>query len=74
MRPSVSRREGQSLRYRETHGTGGRTSSIVGMLGPWCRLTSGHPPQRATNPKTGGRLTQAPAGTNPTTGQAAVYF
>ena len=32
------------------------------------------PPARATNTKTGGRLTQAPAGTNPTTGQAAVYF
>ena len=32
------------------------------------------PPARATNPKTGGRLTQAPAGTNPTTGQAVVFF
>ena len=44
------------------------------MLGPWYWFTSGHSPQRATNPKTGGRLTQAPAGTNPTTGQAAVSF
>ena len=35
MRPSVSRRGGQSPRYRETHGTGGRTSGILGMLGPW---------------------------------------
>ena len=32
------------------------------------------PPARATNPETGGRLTQAPAGTNPKTGQAAVIF
>ena len=32
------------------------------------------PPARATNPKTGGRLTQAPVGTNPTTGQAVVIF
>ena len=32
------------------------------------------PPARATNPKTGGRLTQAPAGSNPTTGQAAFFF
>ena len=31
-----------------------------------------HHQQRATIPKTGGRLTQAPAGTNPTTGQAVV--
>ena len=31
-------------------------------------------PARTTNPKTGGRLTQGPAGTNPTTGQAAVIF
>ena len=29
---------------------------------------------RATNPNTGGRLTQAPAGTNSTTGQAVVIF
>ena len=36
MRRSVSRRGGQSPRYRETHGTGGRTSGIVGMLGLWC--------------------------------------
>ena len=35
---------------------------------------AGTPPQRATLPKTGGRLTQAPAGTNPTTGQAVVIF
>ena len=35
---------------------------------------SGHPPQRATIPKTGGRLTQAPAGNNPTTGQAVVIL
>ena len=32
------------------------------------------PPARATNPKTGGRLTQETAGSNPTTGQAAVIF
>ena len=32
------------------------------------------PPARATNPRTGGRLTQRPAGTNPRTGQAAVIF
>ena len=32
------------------------------------------PPARATNPKIGGRLTQAPVGTNPTTCQAAVTF
>ena len=32
------------------------------------------PPARATNTKTGGRLTQAPAGTNPTTGQGAAFF
>ena len=32
------------------------------------------PPARATNPKTGGRLTQSPAGTNPKTGQAADIF
>ena len=74
MRPSVSRRGGQSPKYRETHGTGGRTSGIVGMPGLWCRLTSGHSPQRATISKTGGRLTRAPAGTNPTTGQAVVIF
>ena len=36
MRPSVSRRRGQRPRYRETHGASGRTSGIVGMLGPWC--------------------------------------
>ena len=30
MRPSVSHRGGQSPRYRETHGTGVRTSGIVG--------------------------------------------
>ena len=66
MRPSVS--------LRGTHGAGGRTSGIVGMSGPWCCLTSGHPPQRATISKTGGRLTQAPAGTNLTTGHAVVIF
>ena len=32
------------------------------------------PPARATNPRTGGRLTPRPAGTNPRTGQAAVIF
>ena len=52
----------------------GRTGGIMGMLGPWCCLTSGHPPQGATSSKTGGRLTQGPAGTNPKTGQAAVIF
>ena len=31
-------------------------------------------PRRATNPRTGGRPTQAPAGTNPRTGQAAVVL
>ena len=31
-------------------------------------------PARATNPKTGGRLTQATSGTNPTTGQVDVTF
>ena len=63
MRPSVSRWGAQSPRYREH--AGGRTSGTVGMLGPRRRLTSGHSPQ--------GRLIQkAPAGTNPTTGQAAV--
>ena len=64
MRPSVSRREGQSPRYRETHGNGGCTSSIVGMLGPWCRLTCAPPP----SPRKG-RPT-----TNPTTGQAVAIF
>ena len=52
-------------RNRETHGTGGRTSGVVGMLGPWCGLKSGAPLARATNPKTGGRLTQTPAGHQP---------
>ena len=32
------------------------------------------PPARATNPRTGGRLTQRPAGSNPRTGQAAVLL
>ena len=32
------------------------------------------PPARATNPRTGGRLSQRPAGTNPRTGEAADSF
>ena len=59
MRPSVSRRGGQSPRFRErkvpgtasTHGTGER---IVGMLGLRCRLTSGHPPQGRPTPTLAG--------------------
>ena len=35
---------------------------------------AGAPSASATNPKTAGRLTHAPAGTNPTTGHATVYF
>ena len=53
-RDPAPRAGGQSPRYRETHGTGGRTGSVVGMLGLRCRLTSGHPPQ--------GRPTQKLAG------------
>ena len=45
-----------------------------GMPGPWCCFTNGHPSEWATTPKTGGRLSQAPAGTNPTTGQSVVIF
>ena len=75
MRPSVSRQGGQSPRHREYvrywwsyqrhHGNAG-TLVLTHKRVP--------PPARATNPKNGVRLTQAPAGTNPTTGQAAVYF
>ena len=45
MRPSVSCQTGS------TQGTGGRTSGIVGMLGPWCRLTSGHPTAKGDHPQ-----------------------
>ena len=52
MRPSVSRRGGQSPRYTaSTHVTKGRTGGIMVMLGPWCCLTSGHPPQGRPTPK-----------------------
>ena len=61
VRPSVSRRRGQSPRYRETHGTGGRTCSTVGMLGSWCKLKRAPPAKgdqpknwRATDPSTSG--------------------
>ena len=46
--------EGKVPGTASTHVTGGRTSGIVGMLGPWCRLTSRHQPQnwRAADPST----------------------
>ena len=41
----------------------------------WCyHSRQAGTPARATNPRTGGRLTQRPAGSNPRTGQAAVLF
>ena len=50
--------------------TGGRTSGILGMLGPVYGLTSVHPLQGRPP---GGRLTRAPAGTNLTTGPFVRY-
>ena len=52
---------------------GGRTGGIVKCRGQ-CLDPRAEPTAWATHPKTGGRLTQALAGTNPTTGQAAVTF
>ena len=67
MRPSISRRTASM------HGAGVRTSGIVGCRDRGVGSPAGTP-HTATIPKTGGRLTQAPASTNPTTGQAVVIF
>ena len=46
--------EGKVPHTASTHGTGARTSGIVGMLGPRCRLTSGHSLHGRPTPKLAG--------------------
>ena len=74
MRPSASRRGGQSPRYREYARYRCTYRRHHGNAGSMVLSHKRAPPTRATNPQTGGRLTQAPAGTNPKTGQAPFLF
>ena len=57
---------GQSPRYRETHGLVDVPAASWECSDQGVDSQAGTSPKMATNPKTGERMTQAPAGTNPT--------
>ena len=66
MGPSVSRRTASA------HGTGRAAS--CGCRGHGVDSPAGTPRNGLTSPKTGGRLTQAPAGTNPQLVKPSLFF